>query len=304
MQLEKRIEQFANDNGFIVGICDAERLDYLDGGEKTADIPFSKYTQEQRITPKLLMPTARSIIVIGVGYGKKKKFEDDGLPRGVFSASAVNIDYHVKIKQILNNLRDFMLEYEKFDSKIEVDTGALSERELAKKAGLAWQGKNGNVYSDALGSFFNIGYMLTTLDLKANYAYATDFSYCGDCDICIKACPSKAISDDGKKLNYNVCVSFLTQKKGELTETEQKLIGNCLYGCDVCQRVCRYNLDKYVGEITKIDSIMPLLSDFTTMTSAEFKDRYGETAIFWRGLKTIKRNAMYAMNNFHEKGDT
>jgi len=292
MGIEEKIYRFADENNIVAGICDTGALRY-ENAEKAVDIPFSKYNLDQRITPVLLMPSAKSIIVIGAGYNKKLDFEPDNEKRGVISVHALGVDYHKIIRKILENLRDYLHKFTDFDSKIYIDTGPLMERELAVKAGLGSRCRNMNIVNPTLGSFFNIGYMLTTLLLEPSKAQEED--HCEDCNVCIRACPSGALTDTG--FDYRKCVSYLTQKKGGLTAAEKKSIGANLYGCDVCQRVCKHNINTYIGSITKINAARPRLNDILTLDGNGFADKYSETAMSWIGLKTLQRNARIAIEN-------
>jgi len=282
MDIEYLIQKYATENGFIAGFCE--------------------------IKPTPLLENVKSAIVIGVGNGKKLNFELDDVPRGVLAAYCVGMDYHITVRRELTKLKNYLHKQDvKFDSYIHVDAGPLPERFLALNAKIGWLGKNQCVFSEKFGSFFNIGCMLVSIPLqwrggvRPNLADDGVVSLCRGCDLCLSSCPTNAITDNG--YDYKKCISYITQKRGDLTKWEQTVIGQHLFGCDLCQLSCPLNSNKHVDEIIDINEAMPALDLFTSMTKSTFKAKYGHTSIYWRGVSTIKRNAKIIMNNFYKKGD-
>jgi len=286
MTAETKIRRFADENELIAGICGMDKLRY-ENAEKAVDIPFSKYTLEQRTEPVLSMTSAKSIIVVGVGYNKKLDFKMDSEPRGIISLSSIGIDYHKTVRQILEDLCAYLRDGVGFEYKIYGDTGPLMERELAVRAGMGARSRNGNIISERFGSFFNIGYVLTTLELQPSEP-CVDVDVCGNCADCVKACPTKALSDG---YDYRKCISYLTQTAEELSAEQRKSVGRHIYGCDICQQACKRNRDKYTGTVTDIDEVYPKLEEFAALSDGDFKERYSHTAMFWRGRKILQRNA-------------
>jgi len=282
MNIQKIIEDYAAEHGFIVGFCAA-------GADEAA-----------------LFETAKTVIVIGVGYGKKENFATDDIPRGRLASYAIGTDYHITVRNILSELRDYLHGVGmEFDSHIHVDSGPLPERHLALKAGIGKLGRNSCIISEKFGSFFNIGCMLVSIPIVKNIddsnADAPHSLQCGNCTLCLTTCPTNALTEAG--FDYTKCISYITQKKGELSNWEQQVIGQHLFGCDVCQSICPRNVDRHVCEITDINETLPPLESFIKMTKSEFKEKYGNTAAFWRGLSTVKRNANAILNSFYKKGD-
>ncbi|MDR1689692.1 MAG: tRNA epoxyqueuosine(34) reductase QueG [Clostridiales bacterium] len=313
MNLKNEIEKFAELNGCIAGIC---RADKFDGGVfemlQNTVTPFVKYSAEQRTNPKLAMENAESIIVAGLSYNKKVpsyagEFSAEALPgsvlRGKFSLSACGADYHITVKALLLNLARHLSRFTTFDYKIFVDTGPLIEREILYRCGLCWRGKNFSAVSNDIGSMFNCGYMLTNLkfgfpETAQNPQTSEINSRCGNCRLCVKACPTGALTENS--FNYEKCVSYLTQKKGSLTEKEESLLGVNLYGCDICQLVCPYNKGKETGEVTDADEIYPRLRDILALTKKEFTEKYSQSVFYYKGLGILKRNAEIALRNLNK----
>jgi epoxyqueuosine reductase len=292
----------------IAGVCGAEPLEPWPGiGLGTGGAPFIRYKPEQRLYPGNLLPGAASIIVLGIGCGRELSYEADEHPRGRFSVGAVGLDYHIALRALLDGLEDTLRKGGYiFECHKSVDTGPLPEKALAVKAGLGWLGRNGLLINDELGSFLNIGYMVTDIELTELESlipleiFTEKGRFCGECNRCIKACPGAALikTDEGTVFDYRKCVSYLTQKKGELAGDERRSIGLRLYGCDACQDACDYNRNAYIGKITDIDYIAPRLDEILNLTKAEYERRYKATAVYWRGLGVLKRNAAAALENW------
>ena len=174
-----------------------------------------------------------------------------------------------------------------------VDTGPLIEKKLLLKSGLGWAGKNNLVCNAKYGSFFNAGYILTDLNIDNNKTEIPQ--KCGDCTLCIDACPNGALNVNG--FDYTQCVSYITQKKGPLTPEEQRIMHTNIYGCDVCRTVCPYNADVAATDVIDIDAAKPELNKIINMAKTEFRNIYGRSVLYWRGLNIFKRNAAIALRN-------
>jgi epoxyqueuosine reductase len=265
MKLKKYFDKIA------IGITDAEPIHF-----EAQETPFIK-KGANRTDPKSHFHLARSVLVIGVPYQANFDFSNDDKPRGKISQFALGGDYHIFVKEKLQEiLKPFNCKY-----KIFVDSGTLYEKGFALKAGIGFMGKNCLIISEKFGSFIYLGVALT--DMEAKSAAKIKIS-CGSCELCVKACPNGALAP--YRFNYKKCVSYLTQKLGET----QNLAG-FLYGCDICQTVCPFNKGKFVKTIREIDLAKPKLEYILNLTQDEFKLKYGSTPINWRGLEILKRNA-------------
>ena len=191
---------------------------------------------------------------------------------------ALSRDYHQTVRALLNELAG-RLQPAKY--KILVDSGGLPEREWAVKAGLGFWGKNCCVISPSKGSFFYIGLLLTDLDISDKTDSVT--RTCGDCMRCVDACLGGALAP--YRLDYKKCVSYITQKDGDLSPEEELIMGRHVYGCDICQRACPYN--KYVAGEYPAASLGRLIN----MTEDEFVKYCGNTVMGWKGIKILRRNA-------------
>ena len=163
---------------------------------------------------------------------------------------------------------------------------------MAYLAGLGFYGKNKCFINPTWGSYIVIGTVLTTLEFQPNTPM-TDT--CMGCNRCITSCLGQCL--DGNAFNYATCKSYLTQKKGDLTDDEQAIIKKSplVFGCDVCQEVCPHNKDLSTTPIIEFQSIEPYvdIAELESMTNKEFKAKYGHRAFSWRGKKILIRNQEY-----------
>jgi len=241
----------------IIGICDAAPLEEERQRLLAIPTPFVTQDIEKRINPAKSLPGAKSVIVLGKAY--------EPSPTSNLSSLAYGIDYHLTIRKMLETLAGQL----NCNTYIMVDNGPLAERAFAVKAGLGFWGKNGMVISPKLGSYFNIG--LLVVDTVLPYSNPLDEKCPDNCRLCIDACPNNAI---GRPMD---CASYHTQKK---SAPSLKQMAGQLYGCDICQACCPFN-----PKAETLDYIDPqTILDMT-------EDIYTHTAMGWRGLTHLKRNA-------------
>jgi epoxyqueuosine reductase len=196
---------------------------------------------EKRRDSRLPFPGARSAIVVGLDYGGRE-------PAGPVARYARGDDYHEIMTDRLKELHRWLqVELgQPVSGKAYVDTGPLLERELAQRAGLGWFGKNTNLVNPRLGSFFFIGSLVVDLDLSPDVPFQAD--RCGSCTRCLDACPTNAFVEP-RVLDATKCISYLTiELKGDIPEGQREEVGSNIYGCDICQDVCPYNL-KFAREL-------------------------------------------------------
>lgn len=308
--LKQEVIDYAHSIGIdSIGFTTADPFDELkqkleDYHSKGYASGFEESDIELRTVPKLTLPSARSIIAIAVGYPNKLKDAPKsvrGDRRGLFARASWGQDYHTIMRNRLDKLSLFLQEkVPDVEVKSMVDTGVLSDRAVAKRAGLGFAGKNGFIINEDLGTWSYLGEMLVSIPFKPDDPVIDS---CGDCNICVDRCPTGALVGDGQ-LNSQKCISFLTQTKGYLKDEYRYKIGNRLYGCDTCQQVCPRNR----GINTEQDDIVlepevlkPRLVPLLKMSNKEFKNTYGHLAGAWRGKKPIQRNAIVALAHFNEE---
>lgn len=310
-QFQKELVAYASDIGIDkIGFASAEpfyslkhqlirqqQLNYQSGFEE-ADV-------EKRTRPGLLLNEAVSIIAIAIAYPSKMEDAPQGVKsarRGMFSRSSWGKDYHAALRERLTLLEAFIASrYPEARMRSMVDTGELSDRAVAERAGIGWSAKNTNIITPEFGSYVYLGEMITNIPFRFDEPMEDQ---CGDCRLCIDTCPTGAIVESGQ-LNAQRCISFLTQTKGFLPDEFRGKIGNRLYGCDTCQTVCPKNKRKanqIHAEFEPDPEIAkPLLEPLLTISNREFKDKFGYVSGSWRGKKPIQRNAILALAHFKEK---
>src|SRR4051812_19840331 len=189
---------------------------------------------EKRRDSRLPKPGTTHAIVVGLDYGGRE-------PSGPVARYARGGDYHDVME---SRLRELHARLERdagrgITGKPYVDTGPLLERDLARRAGLGWFGKNTNLINPARGSFFFIGALVLDLELATDAPFEAD--RCGTCTRCLDACPTDAFTGP-RQLDATKCISYLTiELKDEIPVELRHGVGDRIYGCDVCQDVCPWN---------------------------------------------------------------
>ncbi len=266
---------------------------------------FEEKDIEKRVNPALLIDQPRSIIAIALAYPSKLENAPKGKKgerRGLFCRASWGEDYHSILRRKLAMLESFLLErLPDVQFRSMVDTGELSDRAVAERAGIGWSAKNCAIITPEFGSYVYLGEMLTNVPFEPDTPME---SQCGSCTKCIDACPTSALVQGGQ-LNSQRCIAYLTQTKDSLPEQFRKHLGNRLYGCDTCQTVCPENKGKHVlihEEMTpKLEQVKPLLEPILSISNKEFKERFGQMSGSWRGKKPIQRNAIIALAHFKEE---
>jgi len=269
---------------------------------------FEEPDLDKRTDPALSLPEPRTLISIAVAYPSKMKdapVSEPGERRGIFARASWGEDYHFTLRRRLEKLAAWLKERVPEARLLSmVDTGALSDRAVAERAGIGWSGKNCAIITPEFGSWVYLGEMITDLPLPPDQPIE---DACGDCTRCLDACPPGALVGPGQ-LDAQRCISYVTQTKGTVEDDMMGKMGNRLYGCDTCQVVCPYNKGvdfRHHEELLPDPEIAkPLLRPILTMGNREFKDKFGASAGAWRGRKPIQRNALIGIGNFRDAEST
>ncbi len=261
------------------GICSAKADTALLAHLPDGVTPFVP-APAQRIDPRQVLKSAKSVIVCAFHYAQPPQ------EKANLSRYAWGRDYHSVVRDYLSRLLDTIKKYTpEAQGYIFTDSSPLCDKALAYRAGLGYFGKNSLLLHPRFGSLFFIGGIVTDLDLQPDAPLEGD---CGDCNACAAACPAGLCGSgqlDGKK-----CISYLQQKKGDLTEAEAALLrkSGSVWGCDLCQNICpknRQEIYSSIPEFSVIDTVLP-----PDLTEAEFQAKYKDRAFFWRGYRTLRRN--------------
>ncbi|SFE75506.1 epoxyqueuosine reductase [Paenibacillus catalpae] len=310
-QLKEEMREAAQSLGIDkIGIASADPFTELKNRlirhrELGRESGFEEPDLDKRTNPALLFDQPQSIIAIAVAYPAKlpnPPKSEPGARRGILSRSAWGEDYHKVLRDRLARLEAWLKERVP-EARVEsmVDTGALSDRAVAERAGIGWSAKNCSILSEDLGSWIYLGEMITNIPFEPDTPVTEG---CGECTKCIDACPTDALVGPGQ-LDSQRCISFVTQTKGFVSDELMRKIGNRLYGCDTCQTVCPVNRGKNWTHQPELqpdpEVVKPLLVPLLTIGNREFKERYGHTSSAWRGKKPIQRNAVIGLGNFKDK---
>ena len=289
-------------------------------------------------------PWARSVIVCALDYSSSAPRSVDPAPtsagwiaryawsgRRLDDGTTVPTDYHGDLLSRLRRIETSLLEHTNCETRCYVDTGPLVERSLAAQAGIGWIGKNTCVIHQQRGSWLLLGVILTSLPVEEEQgspnAHPTFMSAaadrCGTCTRCIDACPTGALLGSSapgspREMDASRCIAYLTiEKKGDIPEEFREAIGRNVFGCDICQDVCPWNMrsakrSQSISESAKSDASGPRGEDMTQprpelvnpslnwlaqMDSREFRQRFRGSPLERTGRKRLLRNVAIAMGN-------
>ena len=267
------------------------------GGE----MAYLERTEALRRDPSKLVPWAVSIISVGINYYKPlPRIPFSGGTRGWISRYAWGDDYHEVVKKRLADLlaRIRQIVPEPLEGKIFVDSGPVLEREFAGVCGIGWIGKNTQLISPRHGSWFFLGELFLSVKLAYDRAIA---DRCGRCDLCLKACPTGAFIGP-YVLDARRCISYLTiELKGAIPQHLRPLIGNHVFGCDICQEVCPYNVkagtSREAAFAPREGLYAPQLIPFLSLSADEFQRRFAGSPVLRAKRRGFLRNVAVALGN-------
>lgn len=310
---EQIVVELAKSIGFdLVGISDANELnDHIKNSLAAYELNYLEgipWLNKERLikggSPDQLLHSPKSVIVVGVNY---KKHKDDSYStsdsNGRIAMYAQWEDYHLVIKKMLNEYKE-NLQKElsiKIDGRIFVDDGSLLEKGFAEKAGLGWFGKHTNLINSVYGSWIFLGALITDIELVPNEPVKKN---CGKCELCIIECPTNAIVSP-YQLDANKCISFLTiENRGAIPYDLRPLMGDWIFGCDICQDICPVNdkidISQNTTFIEKTTSYLDLVG-ILYMSQEEFSMRFSKSPIKRTKLRGLQRNACVALGNTKQK---
>ncbi len=259
------------------------------------------------------LENVRSVLVVAHEY-----FVEDpvGVPmdpsRAVIARYARGDDYHDVIKEKLTALAQWLGERTDRDlsARAYVDTGPILERDLAQRAGLGWFGKNTMLINPKRGSYFFVGVLLLDVELPPDEPFVED--RCGTCHACLDACPTGALlgrdETGAPTIDAPRCISYLTiELRGVIPRELRPLIGNRVYGCDICQEVCPFTLkfSEVTGEPaysprTELDGppLIELGERLLSLSGKGFLREFAASPVTRAGRKGMLRNVCVALGNW------
>jgi epoxyqueuosine reductase len=250
---------------------------------------------EKRKDVSQIFPDAKTIISLGMNYYSDEQYSHQK-DKGKISRYAWGKDYHLVIWGKLGELENQLKEIDpEFESKSYVDTGPVMDKAWAVRSGLGWLGKHTNVINTEMGSWFFIANLITNYEFESS-SVVTD--HCGSCTACIDACPTNAIVGE-YILDSTKCISYLTiENKGEIPEDLKGKFDNWIFGCDICQDVCPWNIK--FSEVTRNIDFLPKnkeleISEVVNMNEDEFRLRFAESPVKRTKLSGLKKNAEFIL---------
>ncbi|MCP4447068.1 MAG: tRNA epoxyqueuosine(34) reductase QueG [Myxococcales bacterium] len=313
-ELTEFVSAAAKDLGFarsgVTGIETPARYpryrDWLERGDHGSmgymDDDFHK---RARADMRELLPDARNAIVVALSYEKQASSKERlSQPTGRVAQYALGDDYHHVMRGMLGTLAEALSAKAgtTFSSRICIDSAPLLERELAERAGLGFVAKNTMLISPGIGSYTLLGVLLTSAEMLTTKApSARD---CGGCTACLEACPTQAFRAP-YSLDAKRCISYLTiESQGAMPEELRQLVGDRIFGCDVCQDVCPYNAvapDRAVTvpELRPRDEerARPPLTMLAGLGSNQRKRYVGGTALRRNRREQLLRNVAVVLGN-------
>lgn len=249
---------------------------------------------EKRADPRLIFPSARSMIVVAMNYFTPHEHDNDPA-KGKISRYAWGDDYHDVVKEKLRSLLDWIkLEQPKAEGKICVDTAPVMDKAWAVRAGLGWIGKHSNVITKEFGSWVFLGEILLNLELVYDTEVVED--HCGTCTACLDACPTAAIVDP-YVVDSTKCISYATieLRDEELPDDIVPNLNGWLYGCDICQDVCPWNRFEKPTEEARFEprntETAISLDSLSAMSHDAYVERFRKSAMKRTKLSGLQRNA-------------
>jgi epoxyqueuosine reductase len=310
--LSFRIKAEAQRLGFeLVGISPAKVAPYQESFAGwlrrgfAGEMDYLQRSEALRRHPHQLMPWAVSVVSVAMNYftANVRPAASDQ-PKGWISRYAWGDDYHELIQNKLEDLLAFVRSAHEgvVEGRAFVDSGPVLERGFAGIAGIGWIGKNTHLISPAKGSWFFLGELFLSLPLIYDQPIR---ERCGKCDLCLKACPTGAFAGP-YVLDARRCISYLTiELKGPIPRHLRPLLGNHVFGCDICQEICPYNVKASPtaepSYAPREGLYAPDLISLLSLTAEEFRRRFHDSPIRRAKRRGLLRNVAVALGNLKSR---
>jgi epoxyqueuosine reductase len=254
------------------------------------EMDFMSRNIEKRIDPGLVLSGAKSVIVTGRNYYTERKQGGGDVP--IVSIYAYGRNYHDVIMSRLNIITSLIGRLdENANSRAFVDSAPVLEKAWASRAGLGWQGRHSILVNPNIGSFFFLGVILTDIALEYDQP-AEDL--CGNCTMCVEACPTGAINSN-RTIDARKCISYLTlEKKAPVDDEKIESLDGRIAGCDICQEACPWNRHAVRHNHPEFEISEELRSmtsgDWLNMNREDHLRIFGDSAINYRKYEIFIQN--------------
>jgi epoxyqueuosine reductase len=262
----------------------------------------------RRSDPRRILPECRSILALAMPHPAPDPGDTKADPgHGLVGSYAWGRDYHEVFKPLLQALVVFIEQQmgRAVPNRWYTDTGPILERDLAQAAGLGWIGKNTCLIHPQGGSYFLLAEILLGLELEPDQAFASD--HCGSCTRCLEACPTACIRPD-RTIDARSCISYLTiELKGPIPVEWRSKIGDWVFGCDVCQQVCPWNIRFSHSQGTPVFEPQgaiqdPLLVEELSLSPQSFNRKFKGSPVKRAKRRGYLRNVAVVLGNQQDPG--
>lgn len=298
---KKNIVYIAKQLGFsdcrIAAATDATHADRFkewiaDGS--AGDMTWLERNVDRRVSPTQVVPGAKAVVTLALNYFPGDQPDSDDYRIARYSW---NDDYHDIIEEKLSDLHSAMTDMGG-EQRYYVDTGPVLERDYATDAGLGWNGKSTVQIHPKIGTWFFLCELITTLPLEPDPPFGDK---CGRCTRCIDHCPTQAITAP-HKMDAQRCISYFTiEHKGAIPLEFRSMIGNRIYGCDVCLEVCPWNRFAQLSQESQLHARKEIfdlsLRDFLELDTEEFRRVFAKSPIKRIKRDRFLRNVCVAIGN-------
>jgi epoxyqueuosine reductase len=268
-------------------------LNWLNNGYH-GETSYMERNPRLRSDSRLFMNDVRSILSVGVSYYKEIDYRNS---EPYVSIYARGKPYQDVIRKKLQELLDYIKHLRpETEGKIAVDTSPTFDKLWAERAGLGWRGKNTLLINKKFGSFIFLGELFLNIEIEPDQP---ETDHCADCGLCLDSCPTGAL-EQPHILNATKCISYLTIEANNPQPDDRKLVGNHIFGCDLCQIVCPYNKSApktKIPEFQANDSYSMEIDKWINLSEHEFESRYSGTILGEYGFIRCVKNATMAKVN-------
>ena len=269
---------------------EAEYLKKWIAEKRQGEMQFMENYFDKRTNPTKLVENAKSVISVIYNYFPKELQKENTYK---ISKYAYGKDYHFIVKRMLKSLLSTIQGKipEELNGRVFVDSAPVMDKVWAQKAGLGWIGKNTNLISRKYGSFVFIGEIITDIELSYDKPIK---DYCGSCRKCLDACPTGALTAP-YEIDASKCISYYTiEKKGDLPENMEGKFKDWIFGCDICQDVCPWNLRQIPHNEPEFEPHTDLLNlskpDWEKLSREHFNEIFRKSAVKRTKYQGLKRN--------------
>ena len=291
-----QVKTRASELGFdLCGIASAhplppERLDHWLERRWDAGLEYVRARRAERLDPARLVAGARSVVVVAASYGPTPEDPEPAPGELTIARYARGRDYHNVVLKPVRKLAAWLRE-KGASVYAEVDAGAVMEKAWAQEAGLGWIGKNGCLIHERFGSWLLLGALVTDAELEADAPHP---DRCGDCALCMPACPTDAIREP-RYVDSARCIAYHTiEHRGMIPDDVARRAGSRLFGCDACQDVCPWNRRAAPATLVQLRARTASLSvdEVLSLTHAGAQRRFEGTPLLRAGRDGLVRTAL------------